>query len=135
MTLPTFNPSSYVTSLIRTIVPTIIGALIGWVSSISWLADLLGLSNLSADKQASLTATAVGVAIALYFSVVRKLEQKWPQLGWLLGKTGAPVYVPTSGVLAVIDPALAFSSPADDGLDDLAILPPPNLNPASVPPA
>ena len=87
------NLSTYATSLIRTIVPVLVGAVIGWLSSITWLVALFGIDEISADQQASFTATVVGVAIALYYAAVRRLEARYPWLGYLLGVKTQPVYI------------------------------------------
>lgn len=77
------NPTAYGRSLIRTIVPIAVGALVGWLATRGITVD------------ASVIIPAVdGIAAALYYAGVRALEQRWPRLGWLLGSPGAPSYGP-----------------------------------------
>lgn len=84
-------------SLIRTFVPIVVG----WLLSIP-IAKQLGLSA----EQATQLVTAV--VIAAYYAAARVLERYvTPKFGWLLGKPGAPAYVPTgaNGVPTVPAPA------------------------------
>ena len=75
--------NDYIVSLIRTYVPIIVGAAIAWVSA----HDGIGIDS------AGLDVAVVGVATAVYYAIVRKLEAQWPKLGWLLGMPRKPVYV------------------------------------------
>lgn len=83
--------NSFVTSLIRTYTPIVAGTVIGW-------AITLGLPVTVADK-AGLTAVLAAAASGLYYLAVRLAEQKWPQLGWLLGKPATPVYLAKGGIV------------------------------------
>jgi hypothetical protein len=76
-------------SVIRTLVPVVVGAIL------SWLLVHVGL-NLSVDA-AGMDAITVGI-IAVYYSAVRLAEQKWTWLGWLLGVPKQPVYTPPTVV-------------------------------------
>lgn len=76
--------SNYLTSLIRTGVPAIVGA------ALSWLA-LRGLDVPAGDRE-SITAAATVVVLLAYYAAVRALEHRWPRLGVLLGKPTAPSY-------------------------------------------
>ena len=73
--------SDFVTSLIRTYVPIIIGYLV----SVGVLPDTM-------SDQATAAATA-GI-IGAYYLLARALESKFPKLGWLLGSPKAPTYTP-----------------------------------------
>lgn len=72
-------------SIIRTVTPLIVG----------WLLSVLALINVEVtpDTRASLIGLVTAVLSALYYIVVRWAEQRWPGLGWLLGKPVQPVYV------------------------------------------
>ena len=74
----------YIDSLIRTIVPLIIGP------GLLWLSTRLGsdLTHLEDEMVGVVTV----IAAAGYYAVVRAVERRWPSAGWLLGKPGAPKY-------------------------------------------
>ncbi len=74
-----------VTQIIRTVVPM----LVGFILSLP-VAKALGITN---DQATALLTAILG---ALYYAAVALLEKKWPALGILLGKVGAPVYPPTA---------------------------------------
>lgn len=75
------NATAYGRSLIRTVVPIVVGALVGW------------LATRGVEVDASTIIPAVdGVVAALYYAGVRAAEQRWPAAGWLLGSPGAPSY-------------------------------------------
>lgn len=81
--------NSYLTSIIRTWVPIIVGSVISWLAT----------RGLSLDKSTADAATVAitGVAIALYYVVVRLFEKYVsPKFGWLLGIAKAPQYVAPS---------------------------------------
>jgi hypothetical protein len=69
-------------AVIRTIVPVIVAA-------IASLALRLGVHLDNTGPLADLVGALVGGA---YYSLVLWAEQKWPQIGWLLGKPGSPSY-------------------------------------------
>lgn len=75
--------SDYVVSLIRTIVPTIVGSFLGWLAS----------QGLDLDDTAVIPAVT-GICIALYYAIVRKIEERNPSVGVLLGKQVQPQYTP-----------------------------------------
>jgi uncharacterized membrane protein (DUF441 family) len=88
--------SDYLISLIRTWVPVGIG------SALAWLATF-GV-DLDADTQAGLVVTLTAVVIAVYYAVVRKLEQRWPAIGRVLLGLGAaktPVYASPAATVRV----------------------------------
>lgn len=77
--------NSYITSLIRTWTPIIVGSLISWLAT----------RGLSIDKNASDAAVTflTALIIALYYVVVRLFEKYVsPKFGWLLGMASAPNY-------------------------------------------
>lgn len=76
--------SDYMTSLIRTIVPYLVGLVLAYLTT-------NGI-HLSSEQVVSLSATLAFAIGALYYIVVRALEHKWPKLGWLLGVPSAPTY-------------------------------------------
>lgn len=84
------NLSAYLTSVARTVIPSAWGALISW-------AVFAGLLTPDLQAQAESFATVlVGLAIALYYALVRLAEAQpwWP--AWLsvvlLGASTVPVY-------------------------------------------
>lgn len=76
--------SDFLTSLIRTYVPIIVGSFVGWLA-------VKGVS-LDPNAIAGLTAFLGGLFSAVYYLVVRLLERKFPQVGILLGSTKKPEY-------------------------------------------
>lgn len=79
------NLSDWLTSMIRTGVPIIIGILAAWLASdIGFVID--------EDTQANLVAAATGFAVSAYYGIVRWAEQRWPSVGWLLGVPKQPTY-------------------------------------------
>lgn len=76
--------SDYLVSLVRTWVPTVVGAVISWLAT-------LGL-ELGAEAEVGLVTFLTALCIAVYYALVRALETRWPALGRLLGAKRAPVY-------------------------------------------
>lgn len=76
--------SDFFTSLIRTYVPIIVGAVAGWLTAKGVHVD--------ANAVAGLTAFLGGLFSAVYYLAVRLLEKKFPSAGVLLGSTKKPVY-------------------------------------------
>lgn len=74
--------NDYIVSLIRTWVPVGVGVVITWV------ANQLGADIDSVEVGMAVT----GMVIAIYYAVVRKLEDRYPALGLLLGRQQAPTY-------------------------------------------
>lgn len=73
--------SDFVTSLIRTYVPIVVG----------WAVATLLQQGIEIDSsQAEVLFT--GVVIGLYYAIARKLESKWSVFGILLGKKSTPTY-------------------------------------------
>jgi hypothetical protein len=75
------------TSIVRTVVPLIVG----WLLSIPVVAGL-GLS----DEQLAGFVTAIVATI--YYITARFAERRWPQLGVLLGSAKQPAYARHSAV-------------------------------------
>jgi hypothetical protein len=69
-------------SLIRTYVPIIVGQVVAW----------LALANIQLDDaaQAGLSTFLGGLITAVYYTLVRLLEEKFPQFGWLIGLAKSP---------------------------------------------
>jgi Flp pilus assembly pilin Flp len=69
------------TSFIRTVVPFLVGAIIAGLTALGTSFDSEVLTEL-------MTVVVGGV----YYTVVRWLESRWPNLGWLLGSPNPPTY-------------------------------------------
>lgn len=69
-------------ALVRTIVPMVVCA------AAAWLLAVLGLT-LPLEPATEFVTLALS---AVYYSVVRWLEARWPDLGLLLGSKKQPVY-------------------------------------------
>lgn len=76
--------SNFITSQIRTLVPLGVGALVSYFAT-------LGL-EIDSDTQSSLIIGLTGIIQAIYYLIVRMLEEKFPKLGILLGSTKKPEY-------------------------------------------
>ena len=74
-----------IASMFRTVVPEAVGFVL------TLLARKLGVV-IDTDTSTSLTAALVVVVTAVYYGVLRVLEQKIPWLGILLGWKAQPVY-------------------------------------------
>lgn len=72
-------------SFVRTVIPAIVGAVLGLVASAGLVADS-ELENL-------LTTAIIAGSTALYYLAARLLETYvTPRFGWLLGSTQTPTY-------------------------------------------
>lgn len=91
-----------VLSLIRTYVPVGVGALVAWLLT-------LGI-ELDETVRNGLVVGATGLVIAVYYTVVRLLEKRWPFFGVLLGSTKQPEYS-TPPVTETVDAAPALREP------------------------
>ncbi|MEV0227970.1 hypothetical protein [Nonomuraea sp. NPDC050786] len=78
----------WILSLWRTVVPSVVGGVLGWLT----LHGII-IEGLTAE-QISMGAVMFGTGI--YYGLVRALEQRWPLLGVLLGSTTAPTYKESS---------------------------------------
>ena len=74
------NP--FAASLIRTIVPLVAGAVISWLA----LVNL----DIDAEGQAALASLLTAALTGAYYLVIRIIETKVPQVGWLLGLAKSP---------------------------------------------
>lgn len=70
-------------SIVRTLTPIIVGAIVGWIVARGIPVD--------AEFQASITIAITAVFQAVYYVAVRLLERYvTPKLGWLLGLAKSP---------------------------------------------
>lgn len=76
--------SDFITSLIRTYVPIIVGSIIAWLSARGIAIDANAIAGLAAFLSA--------VFSGAYYLLIRILEKKYPQVGILLGSTRKPEY-------------------------------------------
>lgn len=75
--------SDQLVSIIRTAVPAVIGAVVAFAATHGM--------NLDPTMAVSLITPLV---ITVYYTLVRKVEDKYPQAGWLLGYPASPSYSP-----------------------------------------
>jgi hypothetical protein len=80
-------------SLIRTYVPIVIGALISWLIT-------LGV-EIDDSVQAGLVTALTGLLIAVYYTLIRLLEKKWPALSILLGSSQIPAQYTSDGAAII----------------------------------
>lgn len=71
-------------SVIRTVVPSIVGAVLAFLTA-------RGI-ELDAEAAANLTGFLTALLGGLYYVVVRLIERKHPKAGVLLGKAKTPEY-------------------------------------------
>lgn len=69
---------NFVTSLIRTWVPIIVGAVVAWLTS-------RGV-DIEPEQANGLIAFLSALFSGVYYLAVRWVEQRFPQVGWLLGQ-------------------------------------------------
>lgn len=74
------NP--FIASLIRTLVPIVVGSVLGLLARVGLNIDLEG--------QQALATLIDSAFIGGYYLVVRLIETKVPQVGWLLGLAKTP---------------------------------------------
>lgn len=79
--------NNYVSSLIRTWVPVWVSAALAWLSAET---GLIVDENTAAQGVLFFNAVLTG----LYYALIRWLEQRYPQVGWLLGLAKQPGYSP-----------------------------------------
>ena len=75
--------NNFVLSLIRTLVPKLVAAILGGLAAIG----IVGLD------EAEWVLVFVGLAEAGYYALFRALEHRWPLFGWFLGHSAKPSYV------------------------------------------
>jgi hypothetical protein len=76
--------SDQVVATIRTVVPMIVGTVVGWAANAGVV-----IPEVTSD---ALTVAITGIASAVYYMAARAAEQRWPAAGRLLGHPGAPTY-------------------------------------------
>ena len=73
--------SDQIVSIIRTVVPAVVGLLI------------VQLARIGVDiDSGALSAVISALLIGAYYFLARQLERRWPKAGWLLGLPRAPTY-------------------------------------------
>lgn len=78
---------TYVTSLIRTVVPVLVGNLLGWLTLVG-----VPLPETVGPTLSALMILVTGAFWTIgYYALMRRLEQRWPQFGIFLGKAQAPL--------------------------------------------
>lgn len=76
------------TSIIRTVT----AYLVGWLLSFS-IIQSIGLTHEQLTWLVIAVLSGLSTVIgSAWYAAVRKLEQRWPAFGWLLGRKGAPIY-------------------------------------------
>lgn len=99
-------------SLVRTIVPIIVGAL---------AATLLASLGIALPIEATSEVMTVLLS-GLYYALVRVLERRWPGIGVFLGSTQQPVYttppVPEDPVVVEGDEFLMIEGDENDTFSD-----------------
>ena len=87
-----------IANLATSTIRTLSAYAVAWLLSLKLAGPVLDLFDVgTATAKERLTALLVFVLGTVYYIVVRALEEKWPQLGVLLGAVNKPVY----GTLAV----------------------------------
>lgn len=76
-----------VPSLIRTYVPVAVGQVLAWL--VVW--GVVPTGGITDDQQAAISAALGAILTGAYYTIVRLAEQRWPQVGILLGSTQQPV--------------------------------------------
>ena len=91
-------------SIVRTIVPVVVGAIVSYLAT-------LGVT-LQEDVMAALSVIITAAATAIYYIVVRWLEQKFPKLGILLGYAAVPAgYIPPKERVDVVKSTIVDDEP------------------------
>jgi hypothetical protein len=99
--------NNFVTSIIRTWVPIAIGVVVTWLQiALEYTVD--------PETSAMLISFVTGITIAAYYGLIRWLEGRFPQIGWLLGLAKAPGYA-----AADAPPAQPAPGNNEDGVTDL----------------
>ena len=92
-------------SIVRTVVPVIVGAIASYLIT-------LGVT-LQEDVMAALSVIITAAATAIYYIVVRWLEQKFPKAGILLGWAAVPAgYIPPKERIDVVKSKTSDNEPA-----------------------
>lgn len=92
-------------SIVRTIVPVIVGAIVSYLATIG--------VTLPDDVMSALSVIITAAASAAYYVAVRWLEQKWPHLGVLLGWAAVPESYTSAADREIVESEVV--EPDDDG--------------------
>jgi len=76
--------SDLITSLIRTAVPTIVGAIVSYLT-------VVGIQTPHGVAEWLISVLFFAFTLG-YYAIVRLLENKYPKIGWLLGNPAKPTY-------------------------------------------
>lgn len=78
--------NTQITSIIRTLVPVLVGQILTWLAA-------AGIIDQTGELSALLIAVLTTVFTTLYYAIVRLLEAKVSsKFGWLLGVAKTPTY-------------------------------------------
>lgn len=105
------SPSPFKTSVIRTVVPFVVG----------WVVTFLVARGFAVDDgtKTQITSAVTVLVGALYYVIIRLLEQVKPKVGVLLGAAKPPAY-DTTTVQEALDQALVTVNQLQDQVADLA---------------
>lgn len=109
----------FVISLIRTVTPSIVGAFFAWLLSLGVVMPV--------EAELGLISFLFAVFTGLYYLVVRLLEEKFPELGILLGFAKSPdSYTKGPGVEITSKPGnelnITVNNPNEETTEGLADL-------------
>lgn len=110
---PALPVKDLIDSVIRTIIPYIVGLVVALVAK----------ANITLDDSTIVQITGVVTLLVgtIYYIIVRWAEQKWPQVGWFLGVPKQPVYVDNRtvpGTVVVPEGVVDVGDHEDLGVDD-----------------
>lgn len=104
------NLSTLIPSLIRTYTPVIVGQVVSWLLMLNIV--------LPSQAQAGLAVFLGGFLTAIYYTIVRLLEQRFPGVGVLLGLPKSPDSYSNEntipGEVVQDDPLPAYPDPLED---------------------
>lgn len=93
MTQPHTPETTSVSNLGASYVRTFVMLAVGWF--VTWLARRWHIV-LDADSTQAASMGATAIISALYYAIVRVLENRWKGFGWLLGLATKPKYAPVA---------------------------------------
>lgn len=96
-----------VPSLVRTYVPIAVGALIAWLVTFG--------VELDPTAEQGLTVTLTGILIAVYYTIIRLLEKKFPWVSVLLGSNQIPAQYTADGVPVITTLPAPPAAPQEPG--------------------
>jgi hypothetical protein len=76
--------SNFITAVIRSLVPIVVGWIVGLLAAIN--------TRVEPEIQTALILSVSTLAASLYYVTVAWLERKYAWFGWLLGIARKPVY-------------------------------------------